>query len=364
MILCSNPKAQYLARQQQIDAAIHRVLESGHYILGPEVEQFESEFAAYTGADYAVGVGSGTDALHIALMALDLGPGSEVITVSHTAVATVAAIEMAGATPVFVDIDPKSYTIDPQAIEKAITPRTKVIIPVHIYGQAADMDGVLDIARRFGLKVVEDCAQAAGTNYKNRSVGSIGDLGCFSFFPTKNLGGLGDGGMITTSDKALAERVVGLRQYGWSGSRLSREPGVNSRLDELQAAILAVKLKSLDADNQHRRNVAANYDKALAQFPINTPYRSEDSDHIFHLYVVRSDKRDALLRHLHDNGVGAAVHYAVPVHMQPAYKSLARIHSLVVTEKAAGEILSLPIYPELAKDDLQAVIGAISSFKF
>lgn len=366
MIFCSNPKAQYLAHSNIIDAAITRVLDSGQYILGQEVEAFETAFAAYTGAAHAVGVGNGTDAITLALRGLGVGPGDEVITVSHTAVATAAAIELAGAKPVFIDIDPATYTLDAKQLHASVTSRTKAVVPVHLYGQPAPMDAIVRVAREHGLKVVEDCAQAAGATYKGRRVGSIGDVGCFSFFPTKNLGALGDGGMITTSNAVTAERIQGLRQYGWNNGRSSMESGVNSRLDELQAAILHAKLPFLDDDNERRRSIAIQYDDVLRGLKdcggIIAPARSKNTQHVFHLYVVRTTHRNALMDHLLQNGIQAAIHYAEPVHRQSTYQGRGGSHSLDQTEKAAAEILSLPIYPELDQQTLDKIIGALVSF--
>lgn len=362
MISFANPKAQYLSRRDAINAAIRQVLDSGQYILGRQVEDFETAFAAYTQVEQGVGVGNGTDALYLALRSFDVGPGHEVITVSHTAVATVSAIGQTGATPVLVDIDPETYTMDPTSIASAITQCSKAIIPVHLYGQPANMDDIMSVARDHDLIVIEDCAQAAGAMYKGRRVGSIGDAGCFSFFPTKNLGALGDGGLVTTSDGGIAERIRGLRQYGWQDGRMSKEQGFNSRLDELQAAVLNVKLAFLDEDNAQRRMIAERYDEAFADLDILTPERTKDTEHAFHLYVIRTSKRDALKEWLRNNGVLASIHYDPPVHAQPAYNNCPGANSLAVTETVAGEILSLPIYPELAQEEQQQVINSIRAF--
>jgi len=361
MVLCSNPKAQYLAHKAEIDGAIAGVLDSGWYILGKEVESFEREFAEYIGVAYGVGVGSGTEAIHLALVTCGVGSGDEVITVSHTAVATVSAILSAGATPVMVDIEPDFYTIDPGGIEEAITSQTKAIIVVHLYGQPADLDPILEIARKHGLRVIEDCAQAHGAVYKDKRVGSYGDISCFSFYPTKNLGALGDGGMVVTDSGQLADKAVLLRQYGWSERYVSHTEGWNTRLDELQAAVLRVKLKHLDEDNAKRIALAKIYDEALKELPVTLPRQRDNSAHVYHLYVLRSARRDALLAHLRACDIGAAVHYPVPVHMQPAYSSS---HSarLGETEKAAKEIISLPMYPELSKADLDTITEAITEF--
>ena len=353
MILCSNPRAQYESHRAAIDEAIARVLAGGRYILGSEVEAFEKEFAAYCEVAHAVGVGSGTEALHIALAAAGGGEGDEVITVAHTAVATAAAIRMCGATPLFVDIDPQTYTIDPAKIE--ITKKTKAIVPVHLYGQPADMDAIMDVAHKHGVLVIEDCAQAHGARDRGRRVGSIGDIAAFSFYPTKNLGAIGDGGAIVTSSKELAERARLLREYGWKERYVSSIEGWNSRLDELQAAILRVKLQTLDADNRRRREIAARYDRAL-----QGPMTRKDAEPVYHLYVIASERRDALQQHLRERGIGALVHYPVPVHRQPAYASSA---SLPVTERAAETVLSLPMYPELTDGEQNATIDAVRSFR-
>ncbi|HEY4689977.1 MAG TPA: DegT/DnrJ/EryC1/StrS family aminotransferase [Anaerolineae bacterium] len=361
-IPAANPHAQYAAHRSEIDAAIMRVLEAGHYILGEETRAFEQEFAAYVGVEYGIGAGSGTEALHLALKACAVGSGDEVITVSHTAVATVAAIDMTGATPVLVDIDPATYTLDPRLLEKAITPRTKAIIPVHLYGAPADLDPILRIARQHNVKVVEDCAQAHGARYNDRRVGAWGGLAAFSFYPTKNLGAIGDGGFIATNDPALAERVRLLREYGWRERYVSAIGGWNSRLDELQATILRVKLRYLDADNARRRALAAIYDEMLPS-SIQKPIVRDGSEHVYHLYVIRHPRRDELARYLREKGIGTGIHYPIPIHLQPAYRGrLGDIGSLPETERAAREILSLPMYPELTEAQVRQVANAILSF--
>ena len=364
MIFCGNPRAQYESHREAIDSAIRRVLDSGRYILGDEVSAFEREFADYVGVREAIGVGSGTEALHLALAACDIGAGDEVITVAHTAVATVAAIELCGATPVFVDIEPDYFTLDPNKLEDAITPRTKAVIPVHLYGQPADLAAITSVAQRYGVRVIEDCAQAHGAMYRGRRAGSWGDIACFSFYPTKNLGAIGDGGAVVTDDPALAERVRTLREYGWSAKRNVRnERGWNSRLDELQAAILRVKLQFLDEDNERRRKIAALYDELLRDSDLVLPQRRDDTTHVFHLYVVRSEERDDLLARLRGEGVGTLVHYPVPVHLQPAYlgKKISA-DKLTNTERIAKEVLSLPIYPELTDGEVQKVAEACVSY--
>ena len=341
------------------------MLSSGNYILSEEVESFERAFASYCGVAQAVGVGSGTDALILALKALAIGLGDEVITVSHTAVATVAAIIACGATPVLVDVDPVYYTLDPAAIEAAITPRSKAIIAVHLYGQPVAIDDIGAIARPRGLFVVEDCAQAAGARYRERRVGSIGDIGCFSFYPTKNLGAVGDAGMVVTSDDVLASRVRRLRQYGWDGERLTHEAGVNSRLDPLQAAILAVKLPHLDADNARRAAMARRYAVGLAGLPITLPAVRTHAIHAFHLYVAACDRRDALMTHLAKCGIACGIHYPAPVHRQKGYAELAAVLppcGLPITEQLVTRIVSLPMYPELMDAEVDATIAAVRGF--
>ena len=362
LIPAANPHAQYIAHRTEIDAAIRAVLDAGRYILGEETRAFEQEFADYIGATYGIGVGSGTEALHIALAACGVGPGDEVITVSHTAVATVSAIDMTGATPVLVDIDPELYTLDPERFEAAITARTRVVIPVHLYGAPADLGPILDAARRHGLKVLEDCAQAHGAAYRGRRVGAWGDIAAFSFYPTKNLGAIGDGGFVATSDPGLAERVRLLREYGWSERYVSAVRGWNSRLDELQAAILRVKLHHLDADNARRQALAALYDELLPM-DIGRPIASSGGAHVYHLYVIRHPRRDRLAAFLRERGIGTGVHYPVPIHLQPAYRGrLGDESALPHTLRAAQEVLSLPMYPELRETDLRQVAQAIRDF--
>ena len=356
-------KAAYRRLQAEIDAAVARVLAGGWYILGPEVSAFETEFAAWLGVGHVVGVASGTDAVLLALRALSVGPGDEVITVAHTAVATVAAIELAGATPRFVDIDPITYTLDPAQLAAAVTPRTRAIVPVHLYGAPADMDAVLSVARAHGLLVVEDCAQAHGARTRGRMAGTLGDAAVFSFYPTKNLGALGDGGAVATNRPEVAERLRLLRQYGWRERYVSDVAGTNSRLDELQAAILRVRLGHLEAENAARRRLAARYDAALAGLPITLPAARPDDCPVYHLYVIRTAARDALAEHLRARGIGTGVHYPVPVHRQPAYAHLGYgPGSLPATEAAAAGVLSLPMYPDLTETASDAVAAAIREY--
>jgi len=357
MIPCANPLAQYQSHREEILDAIKRILDSGNYILGPEVDIFEQSFAAYCGIDYAVGVASGTDALILTLRALNIGPGDEVITVSHTALATISAIITSGATPVLVDIDPTYYTMDPECFQLAITSKTKAVVPVHLYGQPADMDAIMGIAQLHGLPVIEDCAQAAGAVYKSKRVGSIGDAGCFSFYPTKNLGAIGDGGMVVTKDAKLAQRIRRLGQYGWDERRMTEEPGLNSRLDEIQAAILNVKLKSLDKDNAKRKEIARTYNKMLSDLQITPPTERPNCSHVYHLYVVACENRDNLKRQLAENEIFTGIHYPIPGHQHPGYdkKCVFSRADLSVTEQVVRTILSLPMYPEISPKQLKLI---------
>jgi dTDP-4-amino-4,6-dideoxygalactose transaminase len=360
----ASPAAQYRAHQVEIRAAIARVLDNGHFVLGEEVEAFERAFAQYCGVAHGVGVASGTDALELAMRALGIGPGDEVITVSHTAVATAAAVLACGATPVLVDIDRAHYTLDPSKIEAAITPRTTAIVPVHLYGQAADMDAILALARAHELRVIEDCAQCAGGRYDARRLGSLGDIACFSFYPTKNLGAIGDGGMVITSDADLAARLRRLRQYGWDEARTTHEVGRNSRLDPIQAAILAAKLPHLDTDNARRAEIAARYNRGLAELPFAVPTARANATHAYHLYVVRCDDRTRVAAHLRADQIGSAVHYAEPVHVQRGYaeKCVLPKGGLPVTDATVEKILSLPIFPELTDAEVDRVIASLRAY--
>ncbi|MFN3332821.1 MAG: DegT/DnrJ/EryC1/StrS family aminotransferase [Caldilinea sp.] len=353
-------RSGYLAHQAEIDAAVRAVLESGWYILGRETAAFEAEFAAFCGVAGCVGVNSGTDALYLALRACNIGPGDEVITVAHTAVATVAAIRMTGATPVLVDIDPHTYTMSPATLAQAITPATRAVIPVHLYGHPAEMDAILDAAK--GLIIIEDCAQAHGARYKDRPVGSFGDLACYSFYPTKNLGASGDGGAVTGNNLELLEKVRLLREYGWTPQAryISQVEGVNSRLDELQAAILRVRLRHLDAENERRRALAALYGEVLPD-TLKKPVELDGCRHVYHLYIVQYPDRDSLRARLTDAGVGTGIHYPAPVHLQPAYThGQVRAHALPTTEQAALEVLSLPMYPALTEAQVYTVAAAVA----
>lgn len=364
MIPQTDPKAAYLAQRPAIDAAIARVLESGRYILGEEVAAFEREFAAYVGARHGVGTASGTDALVLALKAIAVGPEDYVVTVSHTAVATVAAIELAGGRPLLVDIDPASGTMDPASLARALTDppgRVAAVLPVHLYGQPADLDAILPLARRHGARLIEDCAQSHGARLGAARTGGIGELAAFSFYPTKNLGALGDGGMVTTSDDALAGRLRALREYGWRERYVSEFPGMNSRLDELQAAVLSVKLGTLDADNARRAALAAAYDRGLGGLALELPRRRAGASHVFHQYVVRSPRRDALRAALAARGIATTIHYPVPVHLQPGYRGRVALvpSGLGESERAAREVLSLPLYPQLAEAALAETVAAL-----
>lgn len=366
-----NPRAAYLAQKAEIDAAIARVLAHGWYILGEEVERFEEEFARYIGVRFAVGVANGTEALEIALRACGIGPGDLVATVSHTAVATVAAIELAGAEPVLVDIEPRTMTMDPECLARGIPAvarengvrrgRLKAVIPVHLYGHPADMDAIMEIAYRHGLVVIEDCAQSHGAMWHGRRTGSFGRIAAFSFYPTKNLGALGDGGMIVTNDAALAERARLIRQYGWRDRYVSALAGMNSRLDELQAAILRVKLGRLDADNAQRQTLARQYSEMLSGMErLKLPTAVDGAVHVYHQYVIRSSRREELQRHLRERGIGTQVHYPLPVHLQPAHRNLQVLGGgLKCTEEVCRRVLSLPIYPQLSEREVRQVCEAI-----
>lgn len=353
-------KTQYLGIRREIDAAIAGVLESSQFVLGPEVAALEREFAAYVGAAHGIGVSSGTSALHLALLAAGVGPGDEVITVPNTFVATVAAIRYTGARAVLVDVDPRTLTMDPSRIEEAIGPRTKALLPVHLYGQPADMDPILEIARRRGLKVIEDAAQAHGARYRGRPVGRLGDLACFSFYPGKNLGAYGEGGMVVTGDDGWARTLRMLRDWGQDRKYHHVLAGFNYRLEGMQGAILRVKLRHLEAWTEARRAHAARYRELLADCGVGLPVEGEGRRHVYHVYAVRTSRREALMKALAEQGIQTGIHYPVPVHLQPAYADPAYGRgSFPVAERAADEVLSLPMYPELTEDHLRAVAGAL-----
>ena len=362
MIPVANPLASFLSAREEIERAMSRVLSSGTYILGREVERLEEEFAEFLGVRHSIAVANGTDGIALALKALGVGAGDEVITVSHTAVATVAAIEQVGAVPVLADIEPRTYTIDFESVRELTTERTAAVIPVHIYGQSADLDAALSYRAETSVPVIEDCAQADGSQWRGQRVGSIGDIGVFSCYPTKNLGALGDAGLVATSRPEVAERLRRLRQYGWQERNLSVEPGVNSRLDEVQAAVLRVQLERLDRQNRRRREIAQQYSSAFVDLPMSTPFIREHSTHVFHLFVSEVEYRPKFQAALQHDGVGTAIHYPNPVHVQPAYAGRLHHGSLKVTEQVRDHVVSLPMFPELDDESVQRVIEAVSRF--
>ena len=353
-------KAQYHSIKVEIDAAISNVLESSQFVLGKEVSAFEEEFAAYCQAKYGIGVNSGTSALHLALLAADIGPGDEVITIPFTFVATVAAICYTGARPVFVDIEPRSFTMDVTRIEGAITERTKAILPVHLYGEPADMDPILEIARRYKLLVIEDAAQAHGAEYKGRRVGSIGDLGCFSFYPGKNLGAYGEGGMVVTDNADYARTIRMLRDWGAERKYQHVLKGYNYRLEGMQGAVLRVKLRHLEAWNEARRAHAARYTRLLAQSAVQTPEEMAYARHVYHVYAIRTPQREALQKALSEKGIQTGIHYPIPVHLLPAHADLGyRQGDFPNSERAANEVLSLPMFAELLVEQVEKVTEAV-----
>jgi dTDP-4-amino-4,6-dideoxygalactose transaminase len=363
MVPQANPGAAYAAHRTAIDAAIARVMQSGWYILGEEGRAFEAEFAAWLGTARAVGCANGTDALMLILRGLGIGPGDAVATVSHTAVATVAAIAMVGARPVLVDIDPATFTMCPRdfAAALAANPDLRAVIPVHLYGQAADLDAIIPAARARGLAVIEDCSQAHGATLGGRKLGTIGEAAAFSLYPTKNLAALGDGGVLATNALELAERIAAIRQYGWRERYVSDVAGVKSRLDEVQAAILRVRLAALDVENERRRAIATTYDAAVAPTHLLPPVRRAGATHVFHQYVLRDPARAATQAKLKEAGIATAIHYPVPVHLQPAYRGRiamgpARCRE---TERAAAEVFSLPMFPQLTDAQVGAVCDAL-----
>ena len=355
-------KTQCQNIRPEIDEAIARVLDDCQFVLGSEVAAFEKEFATYCGAAECIALNSGTSALHLALLAAGVGPGDEVITVAFTFVASVAAVLYAGARPVVVDIDPRSLTIDPAAIEAVITPRTKAILPVHLYGQPAEMDPIMEVARRHGLFVIEDAAQAHGAKYKGRPVGSIGDIACFSFYPTKNLGTYGEGGAVTTSSVEYARMIRMLRDWGQEQKYHHLLRGFNYRMEGLQGAILRVKLRHLDQWTELRRAAASKYNQLLADCGVELPREMPWARHVYHLYTLRTKDRDALQAALQTEGIQTAVHYPLPVHLQPAYADLGYSGgAFPQSEKAAEEVLSLPLYPEITDTQIQKVAQTLTS---
>jgi len=354
-------RAQYAPLRDEIRSALDRVFESQHFILGPEVEELEREIAAYCGCAHAVGMSSGTDALLAALMAIQVRPGDEVITTPYSFFATAGEIARLGATPVFADIDPRTYNIDPGLIEAKVTPRTRAVIPVHLFGQMADMSAVMDIARRHDLVVIEDAAQAIGAELRGSRAGSVGDMACFSFYPSKNLGGCGDGGMITTNDAGIAERLRVLRSHGFKTKYHSEIVGGNFRLDEIQAAVLRVKLKYLEGWTEGRRRNASLYRQHLHDSPdIQLPYEVPESRHIYNQFVIRAGRRDDVVAHLREQGIGCEMYYPIPLHLQPCFKNLHHgSGDFPLSEVAAKETLALPIYPELTPDMIATVCAAL-----
>ncbi len=356
-------KAQYLSIKEEIDRAVLDTLASTQFVLGKEVAAFEELFAAYTQCQHAIAVNSGTSALHLALLAVGVGRGDEVITTPHTFIATVSAIDYTGARPVFVDIDPVTFTIDPNQIAAAITPRTKAIIPVHLYGQPADMDPIMVIARKYGLAVIEDAAQAHGAEYKGRRVGSIGDLGCFSFYPGKNLGAYGEGGAVTTNNPELARMIRMLRDWGAERRYHHDLKGFNYRMEGIQGAILRVKMNYIEHWTELRRAAAARYDAMLAPMGIRTPTAFPDRRHVYHIYAIRDRQRDALQAYLNDRGISTGIHYPIPVHLQKAFAELGyRLGDFPQAEAAAAEVLSLPMFPELTVEQQQVVAQALQGW--
>ncbi|MGH9496437.1 MAG: DegT/DnrJ/EryC1/StrS family aminotransferase [Candidatus Sulfotelmatobacter sp.] len=355
-------KAQYRSIKPEIDAAIARVLESGQFVLGPEVAGFEQDFAACCESSECIALNSGTSALHLALLAAGVGPGDEVVTVPFTFVASIAAILYAGARPVLVDIDPRSFTMDPAQIEAAITPHTKALLPIHLYGQPADMDPILEIARRRGLVVIEDAAQAHGAKYKDRRVGSIGDMACFSFYPGKNLGAYGEGGAVTTSNPEYARTIRMLRDWGQDSKYHHVLRGYNYRMEAFQGAILQVKLRHLDAWTQARRAAVEKYNELLEDSGVERPVEMPWAYHVFHVYTLRSDDRDGLQQALTAAGIQSGIHYPIPAHLQPAYADLGYGRGdFPHSEKAGGEVLSLPLYPEISDAQLEAVSRVVQA---
>jgi dTDP-4-amino-4,6-dideoxygalactose transaminase len=356
-------KTQYDSLKDEIHDAVTAVLASTQYTLGREVAAFEEEFAAYVGGTFGIAVNSGTSALHLALLAAGVGSGDEVITVPCTFVATVAAIDYTGAKAVFVDADPSTLTMDPRQVEAAITERTKAILPVHLHGHPADLDPILDIAGRYGLRVIEDAAQAHGAEYKGRRVGAIGDLGCFSFYPGKNLGAYGEGGIVVTNSEDYARTIRMLRDWGQERKYHHALKGFNYRMEGIQGAVLRVKLRYLDGWNEARRRHAALYDAALVNTVLETPVETLHARHVYHVYALRSRERDALQKFLQEREIQTGIHYPVPVHLQKAYADLGyKAGDFPVTETAAAELLSLPMYPELKKPQIDRVIAEIQAF--
>lgn len=363
MIPAFDLSLQYKQLKSEIGAALNSVLDGGEFILGPAVKNLEKSLAAYCECSHAVGVASGTDALRVGMAALGIGPGDEVITTAFTFVATANTISHCGGKPVFIDVEPGSFNLNPALVEKAVTPRTKAILVVHLYGQPAGMDEILAIAKRRRLLVIEDCAQALGARYRARRVGSLGDIGCLSFYPTKNLGAYGDAGMVVTNRPEIAEKVDILRRQGSPKKYHADRLGFNSRLDSLQAAILNVKFSHLEAWNARRRAIASHYSRLLQGLPLTTPVEVPDTVHVYHQYTIRTAQRDGLASHLQAAGIGTMIYYPVALHQQELYQSLGyAAGSLPVTEKLCREVVSLPMYPELTEVQVEEVAKAIAGF--
>jgi dTDP-4-amino-4,6-dideoxygalactose transaminase len=358
-------KRQYQSIKEEINSAISSVLESGKFIMGENVKKFEDDFARYIGTKHAIGVASGTDALMLALKALGVRGGDEVITVSFTFISTVDSIIRNGAYPIFIDINLEDYTMNTSQVERAITKRTKALLPVHLYGYPVDMDPLLEVADKHGLYIVEDAAQAHGAEYKGRKVGSIGHVSCFSFYPSKNLGAYGDGGMVVTNDDEVAEKVRMLREYGQKNKYHHLMLGYNSRLDEIQAAILRVKLKYLDIWNEKRRKNAKLYNELLSDVSdmVHLPVEAKGRKHVYHLYVIRTSQREKLREFLSLNGISTGIHYPIPVHKEPSYANLIEDKvKLPITEQVSNEVLSLPMFAELTEDEIQFICNNIKDF--
>ena len=352
--------AQYRSIKPEIDAAVVRVFESGRYVLGEEVAAFEREFAEFCGAAHAVAVNSGTSALQLALIAAGVAPGDEVVTVPFTFVATAAVIDYVGAVPVFVDIEPRTFTMNPAAVEDAITDRTRAVIPVHVFGQCADMDPIRAVAARHGLAVIEDAAQAHGARYRGLRAGIVGDFGCFSFYPTKNLGAAGEGGIVVTDDERGAEQIRALRNWGERAKYEHAVRAFNMRMDALQAAVLRVKLRHLDEWTNRRRRIAQRYDEALDGIGLQLPREMEYARHVYHLYTVRARERDGLQKLLAADGIATGVHYPIPIHLQPAWADLGyAAGAFPEAERAAGDVLSLPLYPEMTDEQVETVVSSV-----
>ena len=359
-IFCANPREQFEEYKLQIEEIIKSTLESGVYINGTHVKGLEREFADYNNSRFSLGVSSGTSALEMVLRSQNFSPDDEIITVSHTAIPTVSAIKLANLKPVLIDIDENSYTMCPEKLIKAITPKTKAVIAVHLYGQPANLDRIQDICNKYNLILIEDCSQAHGAQWKNKKVGNFGIAGCFSCYPTKNLGAIGDAGLISVNDQQLYDKLKSMREYGWNSNRISIDDGGNYRLDELQAAILRVKLKNLDDMNRKRQKIAEFYDKNLP-VQLKRPHVNENASHVYHLYVTTAVGRDKLIEYMNKNGIFPGIHYPLPVHKHPGFQDVFT-HSMDITEKISSNIISLPMYPELEKENLEYISNILQKY--